>query len=112
MHEATHPADVPPVPAARAGPVSKLRSALTPPFFFGSDLASLLRLLARNRFAIHPARLPVAALNVPVSALNSLLGACQELVYSRRVANTQIEKHPLFVIGHWRSGTTLLHELL
>ena len=30
----------------------------------------------------------------------------------RKIARTKIEHDPIFVIGHWRSGTTLLHELL
>ena len=36
----------------------------------------------------------------------------QRFAYGRKVAQTEIEKPPVFVIGHWRSGTTLLHELL
>jgi hypothetical protein len=30
----------------------------------------------------------------------------------RRVANTVIADAPIFIVGHWRTGTTLLHELL
>ena len=36
----------------------------------------------------------------------------QNGLYGDRVARTAIEKPPVFVIGHWRTGTTLLHELL
>src|SRR5262249_9145153 len=32
--------------------------------------------------------------------------------FGRRVANTPIADPPIFIIGHWRTGTTLLHELL
>lgn len=32
--------------------------------------------------------------------------------FRKRIAETQITKSPLFIIGHWRSGTTLLHNLL
>ena len=34
------------------------------------------------------------------------------LVYNRQISKTRIELAPVFIIGHWRSGTTLLHELL
>ncbi len=51
-------------------------------------------------------------MNLLVAGLNTGLGACQHVVYGRRVARTQIKEDPIFVIGHWRSGTTLLHELL
>ena len=36
----------------------------------------------------------------------------QTLFWGRRIARTQLQGDPIFVIGHWRSGTTLLHELL
>jgi len=32
--------------------------------------------------------------------------------YARRVAQTSVPHPPVFIIGHWRSGTTYLHELL
>jgi hypothetical protein len=36
----------------------------------------------------------------------------QQAVYGRRVARTPVPRAPVFILGHWRSGTTLLHELL
>jgi hypothetical protein len=36
---------------------------------------------------------------------------CEAQVFGRRIAQTDIAHPPLFVLGHWRSGTTLLHEL-
>ena len=32
--------------------------------------------------------------------------------YRRRVAATSLVDDPVFIVGHWRSGTTYLHELL
>jgi hypothetical protein len=32
--------------------------------------------------------------------------------WRRQVEQVAIDKPPLFILGHWRSGTTLLHELL
>jgi hypothetical protein len=71
-----------------------------------------LRLLARNRFAISPSRLPLAATVTVCTLLNSTLGAWQRLRYGRQVASTFIDSPPTFIIGHWRTGTTMLHELL
>jgi hypothetical protein len=50
----------------------------------------------------------ISALSVMTSAQNLLESA----VYGRKVAGTAIEHPPIFVLGHWRSGTTLLHNLL
>lgn len=40
------------------------------------------------------------------------MGGLESLLYRSRVRQTVIEKPPLFVLGYWRSGTTLLHNLL
>src|SRR5207248_706320 len=36
----------------------------------------------------------------------------QDGLYGDKVAETPVPHEPLFVVGHWRTGTTLLHELL
>ena len=46
------------------------------------------------------------------SIYNSIMGALESLFYSRKIRDWKIDRPPLFVIGHWRSGTTLLHNLL
>jgi omega-hydroxy-beta-dihydromenaquinone-9 sulfotransferase len=43
---------------------------------------------------------------------NSVMAATENLIYGRQIERTQIHPQPLFVIGHWRSGTTLLHNLV
>ncbi|MCA9095967.1 MAG: sulfotransferase [Planctomycetaceae bacterium] len=42
---------------------------------------------------------------------NSFLGTLENLFYASRVREHQ-PKSPVFILGHWRSGTTLLHETL
>jgi len=42
---------------------------------------------------------------------NSCLGMIENLLYSRRIREHQ-PKSPVFILGHWRSGTTLLHNML
>ena len=70
------------------------------------------RLLKENRFQIHPARYPMTALVGSCSIVNSALAATQRLFYKNKVANTPLNGPPVFIIGHWRSGTTLMHELV
>jgi omega-hydroxy-beta-dihydromenaquinone-9 sulfotransferase len=71
-----------------------------------------LRLLVRNHFAVSPARLPFTLLGFVISLLNSILGLVQTLIFARRIRACLIEEPPIFIIGHWRTGTTFLHELL
>ena len=79
----------------------------------GMDAPTLFSLLAKNRFAVSP---NVGRIHIVVSAaifsfMNSLLNALQQVFYGRRIAEVDLEP-PIFIIGHWRSGTTFLHELL
>lgn len=36
----------------------------------------------------------------------------EKLWFYRRLKKVKFEKPPLFILGHWRSGTTLLHNML
>ncbi len=44
--------------------------------------------------------------------LNSSLNSMDRLLYGRRVRESELRHPPVFILGHWRTGTTLLHELL
>jgi hypothetical protein len=36
----------------------------------------------------------------------------EKLIFYRKLKNFKFKKPPLFILGHWRSGTTLLHNML
>jgi hypothetical protein len=78
----------------------------------GCDACAWARLLAGNRFAVHRSRWPAAALVTIVSIAHTMLRLVQRTVYGGAAASQAIDKAPVFILGHWRSGTTLLHELL
>jgi len=78
----------------------------------GYPLTGYLRLLARNRFWVDRGCRAVALRNVLGCALTSVLGLAQRLRHGRAIAHTALTAPPLFVLGHWRSGTTHLHDLL
>lgn len=81
-------------------------------FWHGMPTGSWLKLLARNRFHVGITKLGLASTISGATIFNSLLRPFQGLFYDRYIERTQIKDAPLFVLGHWRSGTTLLHELL
>src|SRR5262249_27648158 len=70
-----------------------------------------LRLLWDNRFRVEPRFWPKAAVATALSLCHTSLRALEALAYGRRVAATKVPP-PLFILGHWRSGTTFLHDLL
>jgi hypothetical protein len=83
-----------------------------PRMWLGCDLAAWTRLLARNRFAVAPSCWYIAAVDTIASTVNTLLSVPQHVWYGRQIARMQIDEPPVFIIGHWRTGTTLLHELM
>jgi len=83
-----------------------------PRFWVGSNFTGWMRLLARNHFDVGPRHLHIAAIDTVVSLFNSALAGVQNMAIGRRIARTQIQEAPLFILGHWRTGTTLLHELM
>lgn len=83
-----------------------------PRFWLGHEFFAWVRLLAANRFAVGWRQWHIAVTDTVVSIFNTLLGQVQSVIYGRRVAGVQIDPAPLFILGHWRTGTTWLHELL
>ncbi len=107
----TPPQDLRGIVIARAGGAEN--KPWMPRIWSGIVLSAWLRLLARNRFRIAAIRLPMAlVITVLAAVINSPMGLLQNLLLGRRIRRTKIEADPIFVIGHWRTGTTFLHELL
>jgi LPS sulfotransferase NodH len=84
----------------------------SPHIWEGCDFFAWLRLLARNRFAVSPSLWYVAVIVTFVSLMHTLLRLLQDAIYGRRIQRIQLAPPPLFILGHWRTGTTWLHELL
>jgi LPS sulfotransferase NodH len=52
------------------------------------------------------------ALCTGCSMSNSVFGLAERLLYGRQIQNVKFPGPPVFVLGHWRSGTTWLHNML
>ena len=99
---------------SKAKPTAQLNSypLRTPRFWHGMRTGLWWSLLARNGFRVSPRRLHLALGVSFFTPFNDLLGLIQHVAHGRRVENMPIEHEPVFILGHWRSGTTLMHELL
>lgn len=101
--------------AASNGTTSPLRSRRrrwSPRFFEGTDIFTWLRYLYRVRGRIDPPYWYIAAIISVTSTVNLMLRYLRHGWHGDRIRSTPLTHPPLFVVGHWRTGTTLLHELL
>jgi LPS sulfotransferase NodH len=105
----TTTADPPPI---RKKPQVNPYPARSPRFWHGMRFGDWMKLWASHGFKAHPLRFPMALAITAVTPLNSVLGWAQSLLYGSKIANTKIDEPPVFIVGHWRTGTTLLHELM
>lgn len=71
-----------------------------------------MKLLARNQFRVNPWRLGLAAGITLISTFNSKMRLAQLALHGHQISRTPIPDDPIFILGHWRSGTTFMHELL
>ncbi|NJM51872.1 MAG: sulfotransferase [Sphingomonadales bacterium] len=81
-------------------------------YMTGITFAMWMRLLLENDFHISPPYWHRAAFITAASMMNSLSAAAEKWRYGKAIEAVKVEQSPLFILGHWRSGTTLLHDLL
>jgi omega-hydroxy-beta-dihydromenaquinone-9 sulfotransferase len=78
---------------------------------YGMALGEYIALLRKHRFAVDAPYLARAAFMALSCTLTSLIRAYEDRRYGPEIAGVEV-REPLFVLGHWRSGTTYLHNLL
>lgn len=78
----------------------------------GAPFSRWLEVLQKNDFDVHRTYWHRAAFVTALSLPSSVLGRVEDAVYGRQIMNMTVDPEPLFILGHWRSGTTHLHNLL
>ena len=80
-------------------------------FWDGMNFSAWVRLVRKNRFRLAWQKWYMLPMVTAFSLFHSAYRAWQWVVVGWRIKKS-IDYPPLFILGHWRSGTTLLHELL
>src|SRR5947209_4505989 len=96
----------------KAGDAARMQREWQPRIWEGCDFFAWARLLVRNHFAVNWRYLYIAVVVTVVSLFHTLLRWLQGAWFGSRLERTVLRDAPLFIVGHWRTGTTLLHELL
>ncbi len=80
-------------------------------FLYGMTLQQGRQLL---RYGYTPSLryLPRAAFLASLGLVNSFYQRKEKKQYQTAVSAVRIDESPLIILGHWRSGTTMLHNLL
>lgn len=90
----------------------KHRWSVSHNYLAGITAGDWWRLLDQNDFGVDPVYWHRAAVVSLLSVVNSWHRWQEERAFGAEIEATQITKAPLFILGHWRSGTTHLHNLL
>ncbi len=77
----------------------------------GMRFSEMVSLLRRNP-ELHWSRWNRIAMLPGMACYNSLMYRLEKAVYGKRIEETQLTAPPVFILGFWRSGTTLLHRLM
>lgn len=83
-----------------------------PRMWHGMTMRAWFSMLARQKFSMSPSRWVMAGIISGIAPINSSFASMQKLFWGRKIREAKIDPDPIFIVGHWRSGTTLLHELL
>lgn len=75
----------------------------------GSSLKNIFSLYANNKLGI--GNLHRSLYIAMYAILNTPIRFAENGIFAKKVKQTRV-KSPVFIIGHWRSGTTLLHNYL
>lgn len=75
-------------------------------------LDNWVRLLCENKFKISAEKMPQLFYMLGASVLLTPFTLAESAVYGRKIRTHKMKKDPIFIIGHWRSGTTYLQNLL
>ncbi len=77
----------------------------------GITAGDWLKLLRENRLGVDPPYLGKAALLTAMSLANTVYRRKEARRFGDAIRRAQV-KEPLFILGHWRMGTSFLHNLL
>ena len=78
----------------------------------GIKLDRLFRILARNKISFNATTIFRLAFLIQSALWSSFFSWIENARYSKALKRFTIPDDPVFIVGHWRTGTTFLHQLM
>lgn len=78
----------------------------------GITLGKLLKLLKKNKIDVTPTTIGRMIFLLQGSVWSSIFAAVEKYRFRQQFHATAVPDNPVFIIGHWRTGSTFLHQLL
>ena len=78
----------------------------------GASFKTWLKLLWQNQFNISLKYIPRVFIITLVTVIFSPLVIYEHLRFNSKVRATEIKEDPIFIIGHWRTGTTHIQNVI
>lgn len=78
----------------------------------GYSLTNIFRVLWQNKFRIHIKYILRFLYALALSTITVPLRITQKIRFHKKIKNTKIAEDPIFIIGHYRTGTTYLMTLM
>ena len=87
-----------------------MKNLITPPPLAGSNFINLVKLFRENK--VDKRYIFKALYTSSISFSGIPFRIYDKIKFSSKIHEQNIEYPPIFIIGHWRSGTTYLHKLM
>ncbi|MCK9617250.1 MAG: sulfotransferase [Lentimicrobiaceae bacterium] len=78
----------------------------------GTELSVLWRLVRRNKAGFSPRYIPRLLFLLNAGMWSSLFSVIEKKRYGKHIAASPLPDNPIIIVGHWRTGSTWLHQLL
>jgi omega-hydroxy-beta-dihydromenaquinone-9 sulfotransferase len=78
----------------------------------GVRMAPLFRLLRRNKIAFGPRYIVRVIFLLQAALWSSLFSRLDALRFGKATSSQPLPGDPIFIVGHWRTGSTFLHQIL
>jgi omega-hydroxy-beta-dihydromenaquinone-9 sulfotransferase len=78
----------------------------------GTTSGKLVKMVLKNGISLNPKLLFRLIFLMQSGVWASIFKRREKIKFGKALSNTPVPKDPIIIIGHWRTGSTLLHQLM